>query len=334
MLVLPTRRRFLATLSFASGAGLIRPLRSRAAEGALETTTVRLAKNAGLCIAPQYVAEELLRAEGFADLRYVDLATAADAVEAVAQGRVDFTLAFVPPLIIAIDSGAHIAMLAGAHAGCFELFGNKSLRNVADLKDRTVGVEALGSPQHAFLSLIAGQAGLDPSKDIRWIIGKSPKPIDLFRAGKIDAFVGIPPEPQELHARNIGRAIINSTVNRPWSQYFCCMLAGKMDYVRNHPVATKRVLRAILKAADLCTIEPSRAARRVVDGAFTDRYAFALETLSELSYRWRQYDAEDTIQFYARRLHEAGMVTSNPQKIIADGADWRFLNELKSELRA
>jgi NitT/TauT family transport system substrate-binding protein len=129
--------------------------------------------------------------------------------------------------------------------------------------------------------------------------------------------------------------IVNTAVDRPWSQYFCCILAGNREFVRKHPVATKRVTRAILKAADLCAAEPARAARRLVDGNYTDRYDYALQGLNEVQYdKWREYDAEDTIRFYALRLHEAGLIKSSPQKIIADGTDWRFLNELKRELKA
>jgi NitT/TauT family transport system substrate-binding protein len=90
-----------------------------------------------------------------------------------------------------------------------------------------------------------------------------------------------------------------------------------------------------LKGADLCANDPPRVARRLVDDGFTARYDYALQTLKELPYdKWREYDHEDTLRFYALRLHEAGMVKSTPQKIIADGTDWRFLNELKRELKA
>ena len=76
-------------------------------------------------------------------------------------------------------------------------------------------------------------------------------------------------------------------------------------------------------------------ARQLVAGGFTDRYDYAEEALREIPYdKWREYDAEDTIRFYALRLHEAGMIKASPQKIIADGTDWRFLNELKRELKA
>ena len=87
--------------------------------------------------------------------------------------------------------------------------------------------------------------------------------------------------------------------------------------------------------ADICVTEPARAARRIVDGGFTDRYDYALQTLNELPYdKWREYDAEDTIRFYTLRLRDVGFIKSSPQKIIAEGTDWRFLNELKRELKA
>ena len=138
-----------------------------------------------------------------------------------------------------------------------------------------------------------------------------------------------------LRARQAGHVIFSGILDRPWSQYFCCMLSGYRPYVREHPVATKRVLRAILKATDFCAAEPMRVAQTLVDRGFSARYDYALQTLREVPYdKWREYDPEDSIRFYALRLHEAGMIKSSPQKIIADGTDWRFLNEIKRELKA
>ena len=128
---------------------------------------------------------------------------------------------------------------------------------------------------------------------------------------------------------------MNSATDRPWSQYFCCAMAGNREFVRKNPVATKRVVRAILKANGLLRSGAGSEARRMVDRGFTTEYDYALQTLKEVPYnKWREYDPEDTIRFYALRLHEAGMIKSSPQKIIAQGTDWRFLNELKRELKA
>ena len=325
-----TRRGFLGGIAAAGVAGLIRTPRAEAAEEAMETTSIRFIKNDGICIAPQYVAEELLRAEGFTDVRYEN-APAPEVSNALAQGRVDFTLSFVANHVQSIDAGAPITILAGVHIGCFELFATQDIHGITGLTGKSVGLQAAPA---ALLNLLARHVGLDPVKDILWVTDRSPKPIELFAEGKIDAFLGFPPEPQELRARRAGHVILSTAVDRPWSQYFCCMLAGNREYVERHPVATKRVLRAILKSADLCVSDPPTVARRLVDGGFIPRYDFALQTIGEIPYdKWREYDAEDTVRFYALRLREAGLIKSSPQKI-AENADWRFFDELKRELKA
>ena len=129
--------------------------------------------------------------------------------------------------------------------------------------------------------------------------------------------------------------LVSSITDRPWADYYCCMLAANNDYIRKYPVATRGVLRAILKAADICASDPERAAHRVIERKADDDYQNALRTLREIPYgKWREYDSADTMRFYALRLHEAGMIKSTPNKIIAKGTDWRFLNELKRELKA
>jgi len=333
MPMMQSRRHFLAGLSAAGAAGFTCSPGTLAAEGPLETTSVNLPKIPSICVAPQDIAEELLRAEGFTDIRYVP--TGNSALESVARGDTDFAVNFATVLIAGLEQGVAISVLGPVHVGCFEVFGNERVRSIADLKGKSVGVESFGSPTHLFLSVIAGNVGIDPGKDINWVTSGSVRPTQLFIDGKIDAFLGLPPEPQELRERGIGRIVLDSAVDRPWSQYFCCMLFGSKAYVRNYPVATKRVVRAILKAADICANDPAAVAQRLVDGGFTPRYDYALQSLQKLPYeKWREWEAEDTMRFYALRMHEAGLIKSSPQKIIADGTDWRFLNELKRELKA
>jgi NitT/TauT family transport system substrate-binding protein len=334
MQVIQSRRDFLAGASWAAAAGVLGTRGSLADEGPPETTTIRLGRLRSLCLAPEYAAEELLRAEGFADIRYVAVGAGIPASKAIARGEVDLSLNFAAPLVIPMAAGEPLTVVAGVHPGCFELFANERIRGITDLKGKSVGVPGLGTGPHVFVSSMLAYVGLDPNQDVRWVTSPSVKPMELFAAGKIDAFLGFPPEPQQLRARNIGHVIVNSAVDRPWSQYFCCMLAGNPEFIESHPIATKRVLRAILKVTDLCVAEPERVARRLVDGGFTPQYDYALQTLTDVPYgRWREYDPEDTIRFYALRLHEAGIIKSSPNTIIAQGTNWRFLNELKRELK-
>jgi NitT/TauT family transport system substrate-binding protein len=314
----------------AGAAGVIAPPRVRAAAEPLETTTIRLGKLPASCDAPIYAAADLLRAEGFTDVRFIGTAPGAARIEALGRGEFDFTMSSVLTQINALDTGAPITVVAGLHAGCYELFARAGVRGITDLKGKRVG---LASINPALLIMMAASVGLD-RKDIDWVTDPALRPLDLFADGKIDAFLGFPPEPQELHARHAGHVIVNTALDHPWSQYFCCMLVGNREFVHKNPVATKRVVRAILKATDLCDSNPEHVARAIADRGFTDRYDPLLQTLKDNPYKWREYDAEDTLRFYALRLQEVGLIKSSPQKIIAEGTDWRFLDELKRELKA
>ncbi len=330
------RRAFLRGMMAAGTATAFsaRPARGVAAEP-LETKTIKLVKiPRGICVAPQYIADELFRAEGFSEVQYVDVPDGAGTYKVLASGEADVSMAFVAPFLIQVDAGSPIVMLAGIHVGCFELVGTEKVRSVRDLKGKTVAVLGLGSAPHVFIASMAAHVGLDPQKDIRFVAHPAAVGMRLLAEGKVDAYLGFPPDPQELRAKKIGHVVVNSSVDRPWSQYFCCIATGNREFVRKHPEATKRALRAILKATDVCALEPVRAARTMVDQGFTPNYDYAAEAMRQIPYnKWRTYDPEDTVRFYSLRLHEAGMIKSSPQKIIAQGTDWRFLKELKKELK-
>ncbi len=328
------RRQFMATVAIGGAAAWLADRgQAAAAEPSLETTKLRLSQIAGICVAPQYIAEELLKAEGFSDVEYVQVGAGVRTYEDMAAGKVDVSMAFVAPFILQIDAGVPIVLLGGVHVGCFELFGTERIRTIRDLKGKTVAVPELGSAHHVFLASMASFVGVNPGRDINFVTHPVADSAQLLADKKVDALMAFPPVAQELRAKKLGHVVVNSALDRPWSQYFCCIVASNREFVRKHPVATKRALRAIVKAANVCALEPVRAARLVASRGYD--YDYALQTMKELPYgKWREYDPEDTTRFYALRLHEAGMIKSSPQKILAQGADWRFFNEVKKELKS
>ena len=325
-----SRRRFLGGVMLAGTGGLLgwypRPV---AAEPPPETTTIRLVRYPFdvTCVAPQWVAEELLRAEGFSTVEYVQTT---DSALLLATGEVDMALLDAPGLVLLLDAAKPIVTLTGVHGGCYELFATDSVQSVRDLRGRTVA--ALSTAYQAFVAAMVSYVGLDPRKDITFVV--EPEAMQLFIEGKVDAILGFPPVPQELRARKIGHSVVNTTLDRPWSQYFCCMAVATREFVRKHPVATKRALRALVKATDVCAAEPEQVPRILIDRGFAKNYDATLQVLREIPYRrWREYDSADTIRFMALRMHEAGVIKSSPQKLIAEGTDWSFLTELKKEFK-
>jgi NitT/TauT family transport system substrate-binding protein len=326
------RRKFLHAAALAGTSGLM----GLGAEPALaepppETTTIRIAQSPATCFAAIYMAgERLLQAEGFATVEYVK----GPAHTVLPEGKADFGGWDAPSFVRQLDRGLPLVALTGLHVGCYELFATESIRTILDLKGRAVAIPDLHSGRHLLLSIMLAHVGLDPAKDVNWVTQPAQESMRLFAEGKIDAFLGFPPEPQELRAKRIGHVLVNIATDRPWSLYFCCFVAARHDFVRQYPIATKRAVRAMLKATQLCSDQPARVAQYLVDRGFTQEYEFMRRMLTELPYsRWRDFSPADTLRFYALRLHESGLITSAPQKILAQGADWRFLNELKKELK-
>ena len=280
------------------------------------------------------VADDLLKADGFAAVEYVKTKGGAVPNKTVGDGGADFLMNDGPGFVLSADAGVALVVLAGVHTGCYELFGAAHVRSLRDLKGKTVAVPNLGGGRHAFIASVLTSVGLDAQKDVQWVVHPPAEAMRLLAEGKVDAWMGFPPEPQELRARKIGHVLVDTKSDRPWSQYFCCMIGGNRDFVRKYPIATKKVVRAILRASELCATEPERIARLMVDRGYASPYAYVVQLLKEVRYgRWRDYNPEETIRFYALRLQETGLIKASPQKIIAQGTDWRFVNELKKELK-
>lgn len=330
------RRKFLHDLAIFGATGAVGFAgRAVAAEPPPETTRIRLTLSGGLCFAPIYVAEQLMRAEGFTDVQYLKMAGGTEGALRLAKGEVDFVIRYVASNLLDIDAGHPLVMLAGVHPGCFELIGGRRVQTVRDLKGKTVAIASEGSTQHAFLAAIASQVGLKPKSDIKWIEIPFKDQLQQLGEERVDAVMTFPPVGQEARAKKIGRVVVNSVADKPWSQYFCCSVVSNREFVRKHPVAVKRALRALLKATDLCATSPDSTARYLVDRKYADNYEYALQAMKEIPYRsWREFSPEDSVRFWALRLHEIGFVKSSPAKVMAEGVDWRFLNELKKELKA
>ena len=296
-----------------------------------ETTTIRLAKHA-ICVAPLYLAEEdLLPAEGFTDVQYLPFSAT------VGSGEVDMAMTTDHFAAIAADAGEPLVVLAGVQVGCWELFGTDGVQTIRDLKGKTIAVSEVAptSVDYTFVATILTYVGIGPATDVNFVAHTKDEAIQLLAEGKIDAYLALPTVNQELRAKKIGHVVANSMMDRPWSQYFCCSVVVNKAFFERNPVATKRALRAILKAADICVQEPERVARFLVDRGYEENYDYALATMKEIPFGvWREYDTEDSLRFYSLRLVETGLIKSTPDENIARATDLRLFEELKQELKA
>ncbi len=333
-----SRREFLGGLALTGAVAVLgwrAELGMAAVEPPPETTRLRIRKGDPACWAPVYVAEPLLRKEGFTDVQYV-FGYGSETAKMFRDGAIDLAADFSVRSIFDLEQRRHPQkILSGLHVGCYALVGSKRISSVRDLKGKAVWVGAVkNNGPHIFFSAIVAYVGLDPRADINYVWVNKDEAMRLFREGKIDAFITFPPWPQELIEQGIGHLLVDTNIDKPWSQYFCCMVTGWSIFIKENPIATKRALRAILKANDIVARNPKLAARVVVEKKVRpeSEYESVLQALKDIPYgKWREYNPEDTIRFYSLRMRDIGMIESNPQQIIDQHTDWRFLNQLKKE---
>jgi NitT/TauT family transport system substrate-binding protein len=282
------------------------------------------------------VAVPLLKEEGFTEIEYVT-APGPKVPDMLKKGMVDMS-----PVFSALDMynvekhNAPLKFLAGLHVGCFALVGSDRVQSVRDLKGKTVWTGSVeDNGPHIYFSAIVAYVGLDPRKDVKYAWVKKDEAMRMFHEGKIDAFMSFPPGPQELMDKGVGRLLLDTNVDKPWSQYFCCVIIGQSDFVRENPIATKRALRALLRANDIVARDPESATRKLLEKKLWNESErkYVLQALKDIPYdRWREYDPEETIRFYALRLREVGMLKTPPEEFIARHTDWSFLKSMKQEL--
>jgi NitT/TauT family transport system substrate-binding protein len=301
-----------------------------------ETTTLRFQQFKSPCWVPQLVAEPLLREEGFKDVQYIKAEEAFHGEEDIMAGRVDFTVDFTGLSLLKMVPGSPLDFISGLHIGCYSLIGSDKIKTLSDLKGKKVW--ALGNisahPMIFFKALVA-YVGLDPDKDIQYAEVSNEEGIEMFKRGEIDAFMSFPPGPQQIRAEGIGHTLVDTNVDRPWSQYFCCMILGGKDFIKNNPIATRKVIRSMLRANDMVAQDPEMAAQLLVDRKLrkADDQEFMAQSLREIPYdKWRDYNPEDTIRFWALRLKELGMIKYSPQEIINKNTDWSHVSSLKKEM--
>lgn len=308
-----------------------------------ETTSLKIfAKPPPTCEAPLWLLNDLLREEGFTQME--------NTPGGIMTGESDFGVAYGNQVVSGVDARYPWVALAGCHTGCIELWAAPEITSLGELKGKRMDVwDKLVGPRpdlqatgifYGLLVSVLSQIGLSPSDmkltevapnvstTARYLDGTSDATFTAVHGGAV----------MRRNPRKRGQVILDTAVDRPWSQYYCCLLVANRDWVRSNPVATKRVTRAFLRASDLVTKDKKAAVQKALSsGVYAGTpvpqdEAILFETIEMLSYEWREYDPEETLRFFAQRLRDADHLRSSPQQIIDAGTDFAYMRRLAKEL--
>ena len=299
-----------------------------------ETKTIRL----GLapCDAPLMIAERHLQEEGFTDIQ---LLAAANNVATLTDGKVDISSFFPPPLAAAVEGGKAIISIGGLHTGCSELWAPQSVATLKDIRGHTVIVRSKipDDLSYSFLAITLKNAGVDPS-EVNFVVQPEANLQQLFLDGKSDllflATTGT--FAFRTNPANKGHVVLDQAMEAPWSEQNCCFLTVTTDWLRANPVAAKRALRAIYRAADSLPKDRADAAKIATDkGLFGGAANVELVrgAANMVPYDWRKYDIAESMRFHGKLLNAVGLLKLTPGEIVTKATDPRFAKELATELK-
>ena len=307
-----------------------------------EISSIRVPNTRAGCNAPFLYARELLLEEGFAEVRSIFTETAYVLIDNVAEGSIDIAYHFIPQILHAIADGVPIVMLGPAHTACAQIVAADYVADLADLRGRRLAVAPVLTPQpgdFAFAASVLQRIGISTPDDVAFVAVEGTD-INTGLGSDFDAVFTYSPlsysalESASASATGGERHVIfDSSVDVPWSQQLCCALFARRQFVEDNPVATRRTVRALMRALNRGASDPGAMAQTMLDASWVVRKDYANRTVAELTLdAWRTHDLADAMRFYGLLLHEAGLVKSTPEQLIQRGTDLTFFNELKEEL--
>lgn len=306
-----------------------------------EVTTLTLS-GAASCEPWMWLADEFLREEGFTDIQR------AKPGQSLLTGAVDVSVAYANVAVTIIDAGQPLVVLGGCHVGCLEVWAAPGIGGIGDLRGKRIPISARNPLDLGYSFWISAltSVGIGPN-DVNWIEnpdlfnarGAAENAEDAFISGKVDVYLAGPTVGFffRQNPKNTGRKILDITMDKPWSQNFCCLLVTNRGFAEHNPVATKRMTRAILRAIDFGAADVSRATRAAIDQKiFPPRitYEALYDTLKDMPYAWRDYSPEDTLRFFALRLADGKLIKKTPEQIVTDGTDLAYFKQLRNELKS
>ncbi len=295
------------------------------------------------CEAAMFVAEEkgFFKDEGL-DVELVR--TDWDGLrDGLGLGRFDANYTLIMYLLKPIESGLDVKITGGVHSGCLRVqAGVKSeIKSPRDLKGKRIGVPThLGSPPFLFTSRVLAANGMDPRKDVEWVV-LPPDVLGLaVDKGQVDAVCDSEPIGSILLAQGKVRTIADQAEDPPYRDEYCCAVVVSGALAKRDPPSAAKVTRALLKGARWTEENPTAAAKLSVEKKYISASVEVnAQAISKLKYMPGIARCRTSLDLAAAEMKTAGLLKSdtNPSELAArawldlDGVNDEWIKGLKVE---
>ena len=228
---------------------------------------VKLAYIGLTCEAAMFVAEE----KGFFEEEGIDvelIKTDWDGLrDGLGLGRFDVNYTLIMYLLKPIEQGLDVKITGGIHTGCLRVHAaaDSGIETVEDLRGKRIGIPTMGSPPFLFASRALAAKGLDPEKDVEWVVVAPDVSMLALENGQVDAIADSEPIGSILAAQGKVRIVADQGADPQFRDEYCCAVVVNGDFAKRDPETAAKVTRALLKGARWVDENPVSAAELSVE---------------------------------------------------------------------
>jgi NitT/TauT family transport system substrate-binding protein len=307
-----------------------------------DTGKVRVGYIGLSCEAPIYTAVE----KGFFKEEGLDVTLVkcewSNYKDVLALGGYDVTHHLVMYFLKPIEQGLDVKFTGGIHRGCLRVQASTKgdIKTVKDLKGKRIGVPGMGTPPFIFANRVLGANGIDPAREVTWLVFPAGELGLALDKGEVDAVADSEPIGSMLVAQGKVRNVADQAVDAPYNQEYCCAVLANGKFLKENPKTTAGATRALLRAAKWVEANPAAAARLSVEKKYlastVEQNAVAI---SHLRYVPSVLGAETAVKLASGEMKLAGMLApSTDVEALAkkafvhlDGVTDEWLNSVKTE---
>src|SRR6058998_2144437 len=262
--------------------------------------------------------------------------------DVLALGGFDITHHLVMYFLKPVEQGLDVKFTGGIHRGCLRVQAglNGNIRAAKDLRGKRIGVPGMGTPPFIFANRVLGANGIDPSKDVTWLVFPAGELGLALDKGEVDAVADSEPIGSLLVAQGKVRNIADQAAEKPYADEYCCAVLVNGKFLAKNRQASAAATRALLKAAKWVEANPAAAARLSVEKKYlastTEQNAIAI---SHLRYVPSVSGAENAVKLASAEMKTAGMLGPSTDVdelarrafVHLDGVSDEWLNSLQVE---
>ena len=275
-------------------------------------TRIRVGYIGLTCEAPIFTAYEkgFFKEEGL-DVEFVKCEWA-NYKDALALGKFDITHHLVMYFLKPIEQGLDVKFTAGIHRGCLRVqAGTKgNIHTLEDLRGKRIGVPGMGTPPFIFANRVLGAHGIDPGKEITWLVFPAGELGLALDKGEVDAVADSEPIGSLLLAEGKVRNVSDQAADPPYKDEYCCAVVVNGKFLAKNPKAAAAATRAMLKGAKWVETNPAAAARLSVEKKYlASNPELNTIAISHLRYIPSVSGAEAAVNSAAAEMKKAGMLS-------------------------